>query len=202
MTKLSAIPRFLLIMASALALAHADHHAPKLKSIFNGKDLSGWKTPDNNIWYSASNGELKIKSGPERKGSAIWTEKDYTDFVMEFEFKFGEGTVDSGIYVKNDKDQIQIGISGSLKVDMTALAYIPGKGYPFRNDLAVTLLKPNDWNHMKIEVKGNTYRTWLNGTYVMTYTSESAVEKGPLGIQLHGNRDMAIDYRNLKAADL
>ena len=72
MTKLSAIPRFLLVIASALALAHADHHAPKLKSIFNGKDLSGWKTPDNNIWYSASNGELKIMPQEHEKTWFKW----------------------------------------------------------------------------------------------------------------------------------
>ncbi len=175
---------------------------PAFKSIFNGKDLSGWKVPDNNIWYSAEEGVLKIKSGPKKKGSTLWTEKEYEDFVMEFEFKFGEGTVDSGIHIKNS-DQIQIGISGSLKIDMTALAYIPGKSYPVRKeDKVKKVLKQDDWNHMKIRVKGKTYETWLNGTKIMTYTSESAIDKGPLGIQLHGNRDMAIDYRNLKVAEL
>ena len=31
----------------------------------------------------------------------------------------------------------------------------------------------------------------------MTYKSDSAIPKGPIGIQLHGNRNMAIDYRKL-----
>ncbi len=175
---------------------------PALTSIFNGKDFTGWKVPDNNIWYSVSDGELRLQSGPDKKGSAVWTEQAYEDFVFECEFKFGEGTIDSGVYLKESKDQIQIGISGSLKVDMTALAYIPGKGYPFRNDLAVQLLKEDGWNHLKIRVVGNVYETWLNGVYVMKYTSDSAKDKGPLGLQLHGNRDMSIAYRHLKAASL
>ncbi len=145
---------------------------------------------------------LQVKSGLDKKGATLWTEDEFTDFVLECEFKFGEGTVDSGFYIKNEKKQIQIGISGSLKVDMTALAYIPGKGYPFRNEEALKFLKPDDWNHLKIRVEGKTYQTWLNGKSVMTYTSESAIKKGLLGIHLHGNRDMAIDFRKLRVAEI
>lgn len=188
-----------IVFLSAITLrAQADE--PALESIFNGKDLEGWNLDEDNPWFSVEDGVLKVQSGPDKKGATLWTEKEYTDFVLELEFKFGEGTVDSGIFIKNNKEQIQIGISGSLERDMTALAYIPGKGYPFKNDEAVKLLKQDDWNHLKIRVRGKTYETWLNGEPVMTYTSDSAIEKGPLGIQLHGNRDMAIDFRQLKVA--
>ena len=36
----------------------------------------------------------------------------------------------------------------------------------------------------------------------MTYESDSAIKKGKIGIQLHGNRVMSIEYRNLKARSL
>ena len=85
---------------------------------------------------------------------------------------------------------------------MTASPYIPGKGYPVEAKGVKELLKTDDWNSMKIEATGKTYISWLNGKKVMTYTSESAIEKGPVGIQLHGNRDMAIDYRNIKIASV
>ena len=145
---------------------------------------------------------MKIKSGPKKKGQTLWTEKEYKDFVMEFEFKMGEGTVDSGIYVRNSREQIQIGISGSLKRDMTGSPYISGKGYPVEAEGVKELLKPKDWNTMRIEAKGKNYTVWLNGKKVMTYESDTAPEKGKIGIQLHGNRNMAIDFRNMKAADL
>ena len=130
------------------------------------------------------------------------TEKKYKNFVVEFEFRFGEGTVDSGVFIRNGKDQIQIGISGSLKRDMTGSPYIPGKGYPVEAQGVKELLKLDDWNAMRIKAVGKAYTVWLNGQQVMTYESDSAVEKGPIGIQLHGNRDMAIDYRNIRAAEL
>ena len=177
---------------------------PKLKPIFNGKDLTGWKAPKGNDaagWYKAVDGVLKVQSGPKKKGSILWTEKKYRNFVMEFDFRFGEGVVDSGMHVRN-QDQIQIGISGSLKRDMTCSPYIPGKGYPVEAKNIKKLLKAKEWNTMRIQAIGKEYTAWLQGEKVMTYKSTSAIEEGPLGIQLHGSRDMSIDYRNLKLAKL
>ena len=62
---------------------------PELKSIFNGKNLSGWQPPKGNDeagWYKAEDGILKIQSGPKKKGSILWTKKEYRNFVMEFDF--------------------------------------------------------------------------------------------------------------------
>ena len=100
--------------------------------------------------------------------------------------------------LKKNHDQIQIGISGSLKRDLTASPYIPGKGYPIEGKEAIAAVKPKEWNVLKIEVKGSTYKTWLNGVKAVTYDSKSAIEKGPLGLQLHGNRDMSISFRKIE----
>ena len=177
---------------------------PKLKPIFNGKDLTGWKAPKGNDaagWYKAVDGVLKVQSGPKKKGSILWTRKKYRNFVMEFDFRFGEGVVDSGVNVRN-QDQIQIGISGSLKRDMTCSPYIPSKGYPVEAKNIKKLLNAKEWNTMRIQAIGKEYTVWLQGEKVMTYESASAIAEGPLGIQLHGKRNMSIDYRNLKLAEL
>ena len=189
-----------ILLVSAAALVAG----PKLKPIFNGKDLSGWEVPDGNDeagWYKAVDGVLKVQSGSKKKGSILWTKKKYRNFVMEFDFRFGEGVVDSGVHVRN-QDQIQIGISGSLKRDMTCSPYIPGKGYPVEAKNIKKLLKAKDWNTMRIQAIGKEYTVWLQGEKVMTYKSDSAIDEGPIGIQLHGGRNMGIDYRKLKLAEL
>ena len=194
----------LICCAILLVSATAIVAEPKLKPIFNGKDLSGWEVPDGNDeagWYKAVDGVLKVQSGPKKKGSILWTEKKYRNFVVEFDFRFGEGVVDSGVHVRN-QDQIQIGISGSLKRDMTCSPYIPGKGYPVEAKNIKKLLKSKDWNTMRIQVIGKEYTVWLQGKKVMTYKSDSAIAEGPLGIQLHGGRNMGIDYRKLKLTEL
>ncbi len=173
-----------------------------MKSLFNGKNLKHWIEPNNNIWWSVKDGILDVQSGPKQTGSILWTKNKFKDFILQADFKMGKGTVDSGIFMRSDHDQIQIGISGSLKRDMTCSPYIPGKGYPVEATGVADLLKPQGWNTITIRAKGNTYTTWLNGEEVMNYTSETAVLEGPLGIQLHPKREMAIQYKNIKVGKL
>ena len=161
---------------------------PVLKPLFNGKDLSGWKVPAGNDaagWYKAVDGVLKIQSGPKKKGSVLWTEKAYGNFMMELEFRFGEGVVDSGVHVRN-KDQIQIGISGSLKRDMTCSPYIPGKGYPVEAKNIKKLLKAKDWNQMRIQAIGKEYTVWLQGEKLTKAVFECPrVPCSPVTVMLH-----------------
>ena len=173
-----------------------------MKPIFNGKNLKGWVMPEDNIWWSVKDGELWAKSDPAKKGSILWTKKAYRDFVLEADFLMGEGVVDSGFFLRSEKDQIQIGISGSLKRDLTASPYIPGKGYPVEAMGVKELLKTDGWNRMKIRVVDQSYTVWLNGKEVMTYTSENMPETGPIGLQLHPNNEMSIVFKNLKIGKL
>lgn len=186
----------------SIILAMVPAKEPKMKKIFNGKNLKGWVIPENNIWWSANDGILTAKSGPDKKGSILWTKKEYEDFIVQADFKMGEGTVDSGIFIRSEDQQIQIGESGSLKRDMTASPYIPGKGYPVEAEGIKELLKMDDWNTMKVKAEGNEYTVWLNGEEVMNYTSENVPEKGQIGLQLHPNREMDIEFRNIMVAEL
>jgi hypothetical protein len=189
-----------LILSAVLTQSIAQE--AKMKSIFNGKNLKGWVVPEENIWWSVEEGDLWAKSDPAKKGSILWTKKAYGDFVIEGDFLMGEGVVDSGFFLRSEQDQIQIGISGSQKRDLTASPYIPGKGYPVEAKGVKDLLKTNDWNSMKIQVVDQTYTVWLNGQEVMTYTSENMPEKGPIGLQLHPNNEMTVAFRNLKVGEI
>ena len=181
-------------------LVHAQ--TPKMKKIFNGRNLKGWIVPENNVWWTAEKGVLFVKSSAEKKGSNLWTKKSYTDFVFQTEFLMGDGTVDSGIFLHSANDQIQIGMSGSLKRDMTGSPYILKLKYPVQAKGVQEILKPKDWNTLKIKVVGKTYTVWLNSLEVMTYTSETMPPSGPIGIQLHPGNDMTISYRNMTLGTL
>jgi len=166
--------------------------------------LKGWKVPKGNEaskWYQVNNNILEVRSGSKKKGSVLWTKKEYQDFEVSLGFRFIDGIIDSGIHLRNS-DQIQIGISGSLKRDMTCSPYIPGKGYPVEAKNIKKLLKPKDWNQMRIRAVGQNYTVWLQGEEVMKYKSSSAKEKGPIGIQLHGSRNMKIDFKDILVKEL
>ena len=193
------ISAFLVLFLCA-NMVHAQE--PKMKKIFNGKNLKGWKTPENNIWWTASKGILFVKSSPEKKGSNLWTEKSYENFILQADFLMGDGVVDSGFFLRSENDQIQIGISGSLKRDLTGSPYIPKLKYPVEAKGVMGILKPKEWNTMKIKMLDKTYTVWLNGVEVMTYTSDSIPASGPIGIQLHPGNEMSISYKNIVLAEL
>lgn len=174
------------------------------KPIFNGKNFYGWVVPLKNKafqWYTVKNKILQIRSGPKERGSILWTKKAYRDFIFEFEFRFVSGRVDSGIHLRN-RDQIQLGISGSLGRDMTGSPYIPGKGYPVEAENVDRLLELEKWNQTKIRAIGPNYTVWLQNEKIMNYTSDTSINEGPIGVQLHENREMAIDFRNLTVLEL
>lgn len=166
------------------------------EAIFDGKTLEGWKARGPAPW-TVEDGILVGRSDPKKKGSILWTEKEYGDFVFETEFRF-EGKIDSGVFLRHENDQIQIGISGSLKRDMTASPYIASKrGYPVEAEGVAELLKEGEWNRLKITATGGKYVVELNGKQVMEYESDTAKVKGPLGLQVHPGREMEIEFRGL-----
>ena len=174
----------------------------ELEPLFNGSDFSGWQEPENNIWWSIEDGVLIGKNDPELKGSTLWTSKEYTDFILQLDFRFGPGSVDSGVFIHKESEQIQIGISSSLKRDMTCSPYVAGKGYPVEGVGVAALLKKDDWNTVRIQVAGNVYTVMLNGKQVLEYPSLTAVEKGPLGLQIHPGQDMQISFKNILIAEI
>jgi hypothetical protein len=190
---------FLAILA-LLITAHAGQH--DFKPLFNGNDFSGWQEPENNLWWTIENGVLIAKSDPEQKGSTLWTSKAYADFALQLDFRFGHGTVDSGVFVRTETEQIQIGISGSLRRDMTCSPYVAGKGYPVEGVGVDALLKQDDWNTILIQAVGNVYTVTLNGKQVLEYPSLTAAEKGPIGLQLHPDRDMQIEFKNILISEI
>ena len=165
--------------------------------LFDGKSLEGWKTTGADDCWQVKDAVIVGKSHEKKQGSVLWTKEVFTDFVLDAEFRFS-GQIDSGFFLRNESEQIQLGVSRSLKRDMTCSPYIGKKGiYPVEAVGVDALLKTGEWNKIKIEVKGKKYIVTLNGKQVLDYTTDEALEKGPVGLQLHPGVDMEISFRNL-----
>ena len=190
-----------LLCAFALSLGRSQEEFSEKDRLFNGRNLKNWTvTPDKeNIWWSVKDGILYAKSDAEETGSNLWSQEEYQDFLMRLEFKMGSGTVDSGVFLRGENPespQIQIGISGSLKVDMTGSPYVPKQGYPAKAEVE-NLLNVKGWNTMLIKVVKNHYEVWLNGEGVLDYTLDNASLQGPVGLKLHPGRTMDIMFKEI-----
>ncbi len=83
------------VLASFLARpALADDNSPPegFVSLFNGKDLSGWKIPegDGGHW-KVSEGAIDYDAGSEASGDkALWSAVQYRDFILQIDWRLKE----------------------------------------------------------------------------------------------------------------
>ena len=84
-------------------------------SLFNGKDLGGWKTDDaiNAVW-SISNSRFVSKDGVKGRNLDLWSEKSYRDFVLCVDWRLAKKPAlkalptftDDGLYARDANGQI------------------------------------------------------------------------------------------------
>ncbi len=202
-------PLALALLLSLAATFASPAAEPPLQPIFNGQDLAGFHAEGASAFWRVENGVLIGENDAAKKGHYLWTQKEYRDFVLEFDARWKSPTergVDTGIEMRKPKIQLQLGTSGSLKVDMTGSFYTGGKpAYPEAGQAkeAKKLMKPEgDWNTFRIQAKGDTFQCWINGQKASEYTDPKFTGSAPLGLQIHGNVEMKVEFRNLKIAEL
>ncbi len=174
--------------------------AEELPSIFNGRDLTGWRTPAEPYW-KAVDGVLVGANDAAKKGSMLYTEKSYGDVIVEGEVRW-HGEIDSGFMLRKPEVQVQIGVSRSLKRDMTCSFYVGNYPEQAQAKRAGELLRPDDWNRIRIEARGDTFTVFLNGEKVSQYTDAKYKAPGPIGLQIHAGLLMQVEFRNLRAQEL
>jgi hypothetical protein len=207
MTNTSLIQKLALTLALIFSLpAIAETKKEDLQPIFNGKDLTGWKAPEPNPFWKVVDGVLVGENDETKKGSMLWTEKSYRDFIIECEARW-KGEIDSGIMFRQSTVQreralqVQIGISRSQKRDLTGSFYTGGKEkYPEAGQVKNLdkLLKPDDWNKIRLEARGDTFTVWLNGEQAVKYMNTNYAGPGPIGLQVHPGLTMKVEFRNLR----
>jgi len=88
----------LICMTAALLICSFNSQAKK-KSIFNGKDLTGWTIFGTEKWY-VDNGNLVCESGPDKKYGYLLTNDTHKDFDLTVEF-LQESNGNSGIFFRS-----------------------------------------------------------------------------------------------------
>jgi hypothetical protein len=146
-------------------------------------------------------GVIVGENGPDKKGSMLYTERSYGDVAFEGDVRFS-GEIDSGVMMRKPEVQVQIGVSRSLKRDMTCSFYTGTYPEAARAAGVEKLLKAGDWNRIRIEARGDTFTVWLNGTQVSRFTDAKYAAPGPIGLQIHAGLTMKVEFRDLRALSL
>jgi hypothetical protein len=193
---------FVVALATAANVLRAEEIpvTSSLPPIFNGRDLTGWTPPAESHWKVVDR-ILVGENDAAKKGSMLSTEKAYGDVILEGEVRW-EGEIDSGFMVRKPELQLQIGVSRSLKRDMTCSFYVGNYPEEAQAKRAGEFLKPGDWNRIRIRAQGDTFTVWLNGEPVSQYTSPKYADPAPIGLQIHAGLTMKVEFRDLRALPL
>jgi len=163
------------------------------ESLFNGKDLSGW-VPVHDVTFEVREGNLRLVKGL----GWLRTEKEYGDFVLEFEWRALEPQYDSGIFFRagsEGKPWPKDGWQLNLRYD--ALGGLV-KGYAPVVPSETPKLPLNQWVKFRFEVRGKKAALDVNGERAWETDRIDAV-RGYLGIQAENK---TFDFRNLRLQNL
>lgn len=194
-------------------------------------------------WYNLFNDSLSNSIRPDSvwsiqdgvitasKDEALWSEKQYDDFILDLEFKNADGT-NSGVVVhaSNIKDwipnsvEIQIADDYSEEWSKAPPSWQCGAFFGHKAATMHTVKKPGEWNHYTITCKGKKIWIVLNDKLVnefdmSQYTSAKTNPDGteipawlsnPLAsLPLHGyigfqgkHAGAPIYFRNIKIKEL
>jgi hypothetical protein len=188
------------------------------KPLFTGKSLDGWKVNQADPKRMASKfavtkeGELSVKNGP---GDLV-TEKEFDNFVLQFECKtLGKG-LNSGIFFRCIPGQYQNGyeaqIQNLFKGDDRTKPVDFGTGAIYRRIPARRVVSnDNEWFTMTVAATGKHIATWVNGYQTVDWVDERPADdnprkgfraaKGTISIQGHDPTTVLL-FRNIRIAEI
>ncbi len=158
-------------------------------------------------------------SVPNTANSFLCIPRDYGDFVLELEFKV-DPALNSGVQIRSQcfDEPKTIAIDGKEKtipagrvhgyqveIDPKERAWSGGiydegrRGWLndlSKNESARKAFKPGEWNKFRIECRGDSIKTWINGVPAADL-KDDMTPQGFIALQVHGVGD-ATDAREVR----
>lgn len=142
------------------------------KSIFNGKDLSGWAGSTDAC--RVTDAAIEWMRG---KGGTLYTEEEFADFVLRFEFKLPPGG-NNGLAIRypgkgnpayDGMTECQVLDDNYDKVKGNKLdpRQVHGSAYGMVAAQRGYHHPIGEWNYEEVTVKGSTIKVELNGTLIL-----------------------------------
>lgn len=144
-----------------------------LKSIFNGKDLSGWKVlPDHKSVYTVTpEGYLNVKNG----NGDLQSDGKYGDFIFQLDVISNGDHLNSGIFFRAEAGQFWSGYESQIRNqwqgDDRTKPVDYGTGAIYNRQPARRVI-PSDreWFSKTIIAHGKHMAVWVNGIQVSDFT--------------------------------
>jgi len=182
--------------------------------LFNGMDLTGWIGDTGGYVVE----DAKVVCRP---GGNLYTEKEYSDFVMRFEFKLSRGANNGlGIRTPLEGDPAYVGMEIQI-LDNTADVYKDLRPYQYHGSIYGVVpakrgyLNPvGEWNFEEVIANGDQITVNLNGTTIVDADIREASTPNTLDEREHPGLERAtghigflghgsyVEFRNIRVKEL
>jgi hypothetical protein len=206
----------LLLLVFILASFH--DATAQWSDLFNGKDLKGWKILNGEAPFTVEDGLIVGRSVANSPNSFLCTQKDYTNFILEYEMIMDDG-LNSGVQIRSKSQasyrngrvhgpQVETEDSGRGWSGGIFDEARKGWRYPLDyNPTAKEAFKKGEWNSFKVLAFNSHIMTWVNGIPAANLVEEET-ETGFIGLQVHGignNTSLAgksIKWKNIRIREI
>ena len=194
--------------------------------LFNGKNLDGWEQKGGKATYKVEDGAVVGTSVPNTENSFLCTKELYSDFILELEV-FANPEMNSGVQFRTNsvpdfKGGRVHGYQCEVEDENQGREWFGGiydegrRGwlFPTKEDEAwgkkfgeegKTVWKNGEWNTIRIEAKGDSLKTFINGT-PRADLKDAMTPSGFIALQVHGVGDrkepLSVKWRNIRLKKL
>lgn len=208
------------LLGAALA---ADEKEAGFTPLFNGKDATGWIYGGTEAAPAKSGKGYQVKDGvlfcTKEDGGNLYTEKEYANFVLRFEFKL-EANSNNGIAIRAPRvgDAAYQGIELQV-LDDSGSDYQTLQPYQYHGSVYGVVAakrgaqKPvGEWNTQEVVVDGRHIKVTLNDKVIVDTNLDEvkdakvlkehpglARKSGHIGFLGHGTR---VEFRNIRIKEL
>ena len=187
----------------------------KWQALFDGKTLEGWVQRGGKAVYDVEDGAIVGTTVQHTPNSFLCTEKMYSDFILELEFKV-DPSLNSGVQIRSQslRSYKNGRVHGyQVEIDPSERAWSGGIYDEARrgwlkdlkdNGAARRAFKNGEWNHFRIEAIGDSIKTWLNGVPAAELV-DSMTPAGFIGLQVHSTKSekpLHVRWRNIRIRDM
>ena len=224
----------IITVCTVVFLAATMCHAAGWVKLFDGKTLNGWSVHSGKATYQVENGTILGTAVLGSPNSFLCTDKEYGDFILDFEVKV-DPELNSGVQFRSqifkagetlkfeDKGktverkppvdrvygyQAEIATHDSHSCGNV---YDEARRARFLDDFtnkpaAQVAFKDREWNKYRIECKGDSIKTWVNGVLAADF-KDSMTAKGVFGLQVHAVgkdrfKPFQVRWRNIRIKEL
>jgi hypothetical protein len=169
-----------------------------MQSIFNGKDLTGWKVLEGggSAKFTIDDGVIVARDG----NGYLLTEKEYQDFDL-FTYVKTDTFANGGIFLRW-KSLVPKDRGYEIQIEDIADSNNPtGSIYDWSKATGLMPLNPGEWYPMQIHVRGRECIVRVNGVNVASADDLKIVRSGPIALQMHSAKK-TIWFKDVRVRNL